>query len=135
MQIRALNYSDYDTFLCGWWKDWGWHAPTRDSLPENGTGGLIVEVNGAPVCAGFLYETNSNMAWCEYIVSDKKYNGSDRSDAILLLIKSISILAKEKGFMFVFTGVKNQPLKAKYLQSGFIETDKGITNLLKVWQG
>jgi hypothetical protein len=133
MQVRSLNYSDYDNFLCGWWEDWGWNAPTRESLPENGSGGFVVEVDETPVCAGFLYETNSNMAWCEYIISNKKYTKENRSEAIIMLINFIALSAKDRGFKFVFTGTNNNPLKNKYTQCGFIETDKGITHMLKVW--
>lgn len=134
MTIRALNDSDYDNTLSEWWKQWGWDPPMRESLPNNATGGFIIEDDGVGICAGFLYETNSNMAWCEYIISNKKYSGNNRKDAILLLIKAISTSAKEKGFKFVFTTLNNQPLISKYKQCGFIESDSGCTNMIKVWQ-
>lgn len=134
MIIRALKDSDYDDLLSKWWSQWGWLPPMRESLPNNGTGGFIIEKDGVGICAGYLYETNSNMAWCEYIVSNKEYNDSDRKEAILLLIKAISTSAKEKGFKFVFTTLSNQPLISKYKQCGFIESDSGCTNMVKVWQ-
>ena len=40
--IRPLELDDYDTILVDWWKDWGWTPPTRDFLPDNGKGGMIV---------------------------------------------------------------------------------------------
>ena len=42
LNIRPLEVSDYDNILVDWWNDWRWTAPTKDFLPENGTGGYIV---------------------------------------------------------------------------------------------
>ena len=37
--IRKLNSTDYDNILVEWWKDWGWDAPAKDFLPDDGEGG------------------------------------------------------------------------------------------------
>ena len=44
LSIRKLKESDWDTLVSLWkmWPDWQTH-PTKALLPENGTGGLIVE--------------------------------------------------------------------------------------------
>ena len=43
LSIRKLKESDWDTLVSLWkmWPEWKQH-PTKDLLPENGTGGLIV---------------------------------------------------------------------------------------------
>ena len=71
--VRKLNTTDYDDILVGWWKGWKWTPPTRDFLPENGEGGFIVLDGDTPVCAGFVYITNSKVAWCEFIISNPNY--------------------------------------------------------------
>ena len=48
--IRKLNPSDYEDVLVGWWKDWGWQAPAKDFLPDNGEGGMMVLLEDRPVC-------------------------------------------------------------------------------------
>ena len=69
MNIRRLTEKDWDT-LVSWWNNWPkWKAPVKDFLPENGKGGLIVEINDIPVVAGFIYLTNSKTALLEWIVS------------------------------------------------------------------
>lgn len=40
-------------------------------LPENGTGGYIVEKGEIPIVAGFLYTTNSKVGWMEWVISNK----------------------------------------------------------------
>ena len=59
MEVRKLNSEDYDSILVKWWKDWRWTAPPKDFLPNNGEGGFIVYDKGTPVCAGYMYVTNS----------------------------------------------------------------------------
>ena len=62
LNIRKLESKDWNT-LCKWWKDWGFeHAPSKDFLPENGKGGLIVEnEEGIGICSIFMYTTNSKL--------------------------------------------------------------------------
>ena len=60
--IRKLNSTDYDEILVKWWNDWGWKAPAREFLPEDGEGGIILFDGDIPVCAGFMYITNSKVA-------------------------------------------------------------------------
>lgn len=118
--VRFLNEGDYEV-LCGWWKAWRWSAPPRDFLPENGCGGLMVEKEGVLVVAGFLYFTNSAVAWSEFIVSNFEYKDKDRKEAIRILIYELGRMAKEKGSKYVYTVVKNQNLKNAYREMGFSE--------------
>ena len=72
--IRPLEVGDYETILMEWWKDWGWTPPPKDFLPQEGTGGMMVlDPDGTPICAGFIYITNSKVCLIEFIVSNKKY--------------------------------------------------------------
>ena len=72
--LRKLNSTDYEDILVGWWKDWEWTAPPKDFLPENGEGGVIIFDEEVPVCAGFMYATNSKVAWIEFVISNKNYD-------------------------------------------------------------
>ena len=78
LNIRRLKDSDWET-LVSWWNDWpDWVNPPKDFLPENGTGGLIVEKNNKPIVAGFLYFTNSTAVLLEWVVSDPNYKEKDK---------------------------------------------------------
>ncbi len=83
--IRKLKESDWDT-LVKWWDSWPEQmAPPKTFLPENDTGGLIVEKDKQPIVAGFLYFTNSQAVLLEWIVSNPEYRDTDRQEAIELL--------------------------------------------------
>jgi len=131
--IRRLNQNDYDQSLKKWWKSWGWTAPPKDFLPENGTGGLMVSKGNIDICAGFIYLTNSKVALTEFVVSNKNYKEKDRSEAIQLLIDGILFLAEEKGYKYAHVILKNKSLLSKYKKSGYLLSDDNVTEMLKVW--
>lgn len=121
--IRLLTEDDYPV-LCEWWKFWRFPAPPREFLPNNGTGGIMISKDGIDICAGFLYGTNSRLAWLEYIVSNPKYR-DNRAGAIQYLISELTRLAKETGYGAVFTSVKNENLVKHYEACGYF---KGSNN-------
>lgn len=129
--IRLLNDSDYDNTLVKWWSDWDWTAPGKDSLPLNGTGGFMVSKGDVDICAGFAYFTNSNIAWCEFIISNKEYKDKDRNDAIEYLINSLSKSCENAGYKVIFTSVSHQNLINKYQNCGFVRTQEGATEMIK----
>ena len=91
---RVLNENDWDT-LCKWWDAWPkWVNPPKSFLPDNGTGGLMVEKNNKPIMAGFLYFTNSDVVLLEWIVSDPEYREKDRKQALELLITAAEGVCK-----------------------------------------
>jgi hypothetical protein len=130
--LRPLNELDYDNILLGWWEDWGWVAPMKDMLPQDGIGGVIVYDEDEPVCAGFLYMTNSKMAWVEWVISNKNYRKKpQRKKAIVYLIETLTNIAKNNGATFAYTVVKNRSLSAIYEQIGYIDGDNNIKEMIK----
>ena len=108
--IRKLTENDWDT-LVSWWGDWpGWVNPPKDFLPDNGTGGLIIEKNNTPIVAGFLYFTNSAAVLLEWIISNPKYKEKDRKEAIETLIQSAEIFCKNNNKKYMFSIGRNKSL-------------------------
>ena len=102
---RPLNSEDYEAILVVWWKAWGWDAPLRDFLPQNGEGGIMVMDGDIPVCAGFIYNTNSKVAWVDWIISNKDYKES-RSEAIVLLVETLTSIAKNLDNNYAYALIK-----------------------------
>ena len=132
MDIRLLQEADYDDTLVKWWSDWGWVAPPKESLPDNGVGGFMVSKDKQNICAAFLYQTNSKIAWMEFLVSNKEYRGSDRGEAIELLVTAISAQAKEYGFTMLYTSTNHKVLAKRYEKCGYKESSKNCTEMIKI---
>lgn len=110
LTTRVLNENDWDT-LCKWWEAWPkWVNPPKDFLPDNGTGGLMVEKNNKPIMAGFLYFTNSDVVLLEWIVSDPEYREKDRKQALELLIIAAEGVCKNLNKKYMFSVCRNKHL-------------------------
>ena len=129
--IRKLNPSDYDDVLVGWWKDWGWQAPPKDFLPEDGEGGLMVLHNEIPVCAGFMYISNAKVKWVDWIISDKKIKDKKlKHKAVKYLIETLTkICSKDSGYIYAL--LRHDGLIKTYEELGFIKGDSYTYEMIK----
>ena len=133
LTIRELSEADYEDILVGWWKDWKWIPPQRDFLPDNGKGGIIVYDGDVPICAGFMYLSNSKLAWVEWIVSNKKYtNRVLRKDAIELLVSKLTEICKMVGCKYVYALIKHPSLINTYKSLGYTKGDSYTSEMIKV---
>ena len=131
--IRKLNSTDYDSVLVGWWKDWGWEPPAKDFLPDEGEGGLIVLDNDIPVCAGFIYITNSKVAWVDWIISNKNYEDKKaKHNAVNLLVESLTQACKAGGSKYAYALIKHKGLVETYKNLGYTEADNYTQEMIKV---
>ena len=122
--VRQLSKNDYSDILVHWWNDWGWTPPPKEMLPNNGDGGLIIYDGNEPICAGFMYATNSSIAFIEYIISSKTYKKKpQRRDAINLLVESLTDVSKDAGFKFAFATLKSKSLINTYMKNGYTRGD------------
>ena len=132
LNVRVLNDTDYEQILTKWWKDWNWEAPTKDFLPDNGKGGVIVFDGETPVCAGFMYATNSKAAWIDWIISNKEYRVKpNRKVAICLLIEVLTETAKNTGYIYCYALIKSNPLIQIYKDYGYIQGDSYTSEMIK----
>ena len=119
MELRKLTDQDWDT-LCKWWEAWPkWVNPPKSFLPDNGKGGFIVEKNNKPICAGFIYLTNSDAVLLEWIVSDPEYREDDRKEALELLITGAEAACKAIGKKHMFSIGRNKHLIETHKELGW----------------
>jgi hypothetical protein len=125
MLIRNHTADDYVTF-CEWWAAWGWAAIPEAFLPPNSL--VVCEDDGKPVCAVFLYRTDTPIIWAENYISAK--SSKSRQIAMAILIDSIGIRAKELGAVAVMSAVRHNGLARRLESAGFTKGDEGLTNYI-----
>jgi hypothetical protein len=131
--VRPLNEDDYEQILMEWWRQWGWRAPMRDFLPDNGMGGIMVMDGDVPVCAGFMYLTNSKVGWVDWIISNKEYTDRvNRKQAIKLLVDSLTNICKSSGAKYAYALIKNESLIKTYEDVGYFKGDSYAHEMIKV---
>jgi hypothetical protein len=132
LQYRQLTENDYHNFLVKWWKDNRFTPPPIDFLPNNGKDGIVVfDVDtNTNIAAGFVYITNSEVAWIEFIVSNFEVKNKElRKQAIEFLIKQLTITTGKK---YHFSSIKNPNLIKHFVNSGFIIGTQNTTELISV---
>jgi hypothetical protein len=130
--IKPLGETDYEDILVGWWKDWKWTPPLKDFLPSDGKGGVMVLDNDIPVCAGFVYMTNSKVAWVDWIISNKEYKKKpQRKEALDLLITTLTNICKDTGNKYCYALIKNKSLIKTYETLGYTSADSYTQEMIK----
>ena len=133
LKIRELNDSDYEDILVGWWKDWGWQPPQKDFLPDDGKGGIIVYDDDIPICAGYMYLTNSRVGWVDWIIYNRNYTNKElRKDAISLLVSRLTDICGLIGCKYIYALIKNESLINTYESLGYIKGDSYTSEMIKV---
>lgn len=125
---REYKEGDYP-MLYSWWVDQKWTPVPMDMLPDLG---LISIIDDKPVCAGFLYTSNSRTVWMEWVIADPTIDKETRNIALEQLIDNLLTLAESKGAKYVVTSVMHPKLIERLEQKGFIKTDESMQNMLKV---
>ena len=133
LEIRPLNENDYQEILVDWWIQWNWTAPEKDFLPDDGNGGMIIYDGDIPICAGFIYVTNSKVAWVDWIISNKEYKIKDkRRAAIKMLIESLTNIIKNTGSKYAYALIKNQSLIKTYEDLGYTKGGSYTNEMIKI---
>lgn len=101
----------------------------QSSLPD--TGVCFEAPNGDLAAFGFIYKTNSDIAWAEWITTNPSFSAPARHEALDALIPSLLLLARINGARVVFTSVLDQGLISRYKKHGAMVGDSGATNM--VW--
>ena len=127
---RNLTDADWDT-LASWWKWWRWPIMPKGFLPKNGTGGIMIEKDGQPIIAGFIYVTNSASVLLEWIISNPDYKDKDRKQAVEMLIIEAEKLTKKLGYKYMFTIGRNKSLIETHRKLGWFVDDKPSHEITK----
>ena len=115
--------------LADWWTGHKWPVIPISSLPKNG---LICTYNKKPVCSGFIYKTEVDIAWMEWVLCDPQADREYRGSCIDALIEKLSELAKNMGYRLIFTSVANTSLIKRLEKYNFGICDTNVTNLVRV---
>ena len=113
-----------------WWQDHDWPVLPTQALPVRG---MLVVYHEQLICAGWMYDSDSSIAWVEWVTSNPGITDKRLVlRSLQFLIESLSVWAFEIGKESVFTSVKNPGLIRIYEKLGFLETDTGMVNLVKI---
>jgi len=134
MKIRSFDKEkDYET-LYEWWDDWGLLKHHPNALSENG---IVISKENVDICSGFLYSTDSHIAWIEFITMNKKATKEQRKGVLEKIMETLVKKAKDMGFKIVMalgTDEQNQkaPILAKWREKNSDIVVKNLSQYYKI---
>lgn len=112
MNIRAIDLDKDYLEISQWFVGHGWPAaPDKSMLPKTG---FIVEVGKRLLACGFLYLTNSPIAWLEWTATNPKETELTRMKAFGALVKSAQSMATSSGYSRIMQAMPNAKLVSFY---------------------
>tara|TARA_R100000951_G_C2628333_1_gene176780 strand:- start:183 stop:593 length:411 start_codon:yes stop_codon:yes gene_type:complete len=102
MEARKITKKDFET-ITSWYKKREWPLMSKDFLPDNGEGGLIISHNKIDIVAGFIWFSNSKISWFGFPISDPDYKEDNKNEAIDMLITCAEQVCKKQGSNIMFT--------------------------------
>lgn len=127
-EVVSYEKERHRSYLESYWKEYGWPVVPEEILPKIGL--VVQNSNNIPLCAGFIYRTDSIMCLFEWIIADPKLDKELRAKALILLITKVKDVIVKLGFKHIITQTKNKGLIDKLKNSGFKETDVGMSNMI-----
>jgi hypothetical protein len=118
MNIRKFDKEKDYLQMCSWYKA---HAKPSPYITSLSTNGFIVE----NICMGFLYSTDSDIAFIEGYISNPDCNRKDRKEALDILSNRLLDEAKALGFKKVLSFSNRPSVKSRMKKYGYeiIQTD------------
>lgn len=128
MFLREFTDHDWPVYA-GWWVARDTVPPPRAILPKLGR---VVEWNGEPAAAGFLYldATGSGVAWLGWFATNPHASPLRNGKALRELVSCLEAVARALDYGKIFTTVAD-PLPGFFLRSGYVAGDSNLTHLFK----
>tara|TARA_R100000935_G_scaffold576_9_gene2055 strand:- start:1952 stop:2356 length:405 start_codon:yes stop_codon:yes gene_type:complete len=86
IDVRYINVEKDFLEINNWWKHYNKTDLDIELLPDNGNSGLVVLVDNELIAAVFMFQTNSPIWYCDFLIANPKYRKKDREDVIVKLI-------------------------------------------------
>lgn len=126
LHIEPFDKGQHYKEICSWWLGHKWPCIPLESLSQTG---MVAFIDGRPICAVWLYKTDSNLCWMEWMISNPSSSKKEREIALPALISHCALKAMHLGFKHIFTSTRVQRYIKRLQLAGFIVNDAGMTNL------
>lgn len=126
-ECATIKFEEHHySIICKWWDAHKWPRVPLASLSKDG---IMSLVNGNMVCVGWLYKTNSNIAWLGFPTVNPYV---DRTLRALGIDACLAELGKLGSNYNIIANVSNKSLIKRLEKLDFIKTDENITHLMRV---
>lgn len=129
--INLHNLEDYNKYypiLIQWWQEKDWTIQPAELLSSTG---VMVFKDDKPICAGWLYSTDSLMCLIGNVISSRD-NGKVKYQAIKFLLEKLIEEARKRLNKAVLFFVTVDSIAKIAKKNGFIESNQKAHELIKL---
>jgi hypothetical protein len=114
------DYNKYYSILKSWWegKGNGWKAILPQFLSSRG----IIVNDGEPICAAWLYTTDSSYGIINWIITNNHSKPKIKKRALIFMLEKLEIYAKSLQIEMIYTAMETNSLKKILNERNFLET-------------
>jgi hypothetical protein len=95
--IKEFNIEkDYEEYS-SWFSHFSYESPPKNLLSTLGFT-VSTDIN---ICSGFLYISNSALAYIEFVIANPKAKREDRKESLNILLTHLQGLARTKGYEMI----------------------------------
>jgi hypothetical protein len=129
LSVRMVDIETDYPVVSGWWEAHGWPEPLLLAMiPKLG---IMVERNGEPCLAGWVYMDNScGVSMLEFVVGNPATPPRDVLRSIEHLTAAARMCASQNGYSIMLTYCKTMSLAKAFQKNGFKLTDDGMKHLV-----
>jgi hypothetical protein len=132
VNIRYFTKEDLPT-LNAWWKAKNVACgPDFSFDPRMLPSGVVVSgEDGTDLAVGFLYRTDSAIAWIEWVCGNPDAEPGARGTAVDKVIDTLLTEAKNQGYLVAFTASNLPALNSRLEKHGYAKMDGGMTHFIR----
>ncbi len=124
LDVRAYTPDRHFELIKSWFDKRKFPAPDPDLLPPTG---CVIYMGEIPMCAGFLFKTDTPVAVIAHLIADPDTGKSDRSNAVDYLLITLQWAARDLGFKHVMCSSNLPQVCARFEKVGFLKGDENVT--------
>lgn len=138
MNARVINVREADLPLymefVSWWEAHGWPAVPVVMLPKCG---VVVEAEGVPMAAAWLYLDASETGVCflSWVVTRPGLKAKKAAAVVAFLAGAARAVADELGYSQIITLARHGGLVAAMRRQGFTSVGKGVLHQILIREG
>lgn len=128
MEARIIDLDKDLNIIAKWWKDFDGTEINSRVFSDTG---VMVSVDEENICAGWLFETNSECCMIGWFVANQEADKNLIDEGLRFLTKRIETLARKRGYGIIMTYSENKSMIKRLTSLDYMEGDIHITQLIK----
>jgi len=130
MKVKLIKTQEFYPTMKEWWNGHNFEPVSPSMLPEFTF--VCYNDNDTPVYSMCFYNTDSNLAWIGWQISNPKVSKKDTKGCFKLLFEEVEEHAIKNNYQVLFTTTKHPSVEATLEGLGFKAGDTTVNQYIKI---